>query len=141
MNNYCLGLLMLILVCMIIHSKKDIKEGISNSVQSGTCESSESESILNYHSCNLREPEEKKIDMRYVSTASPSLYNSTDFLYDTTCPQTYVNNITKLLNSSQKRQYAGYSENKYIDRIKYMEPLEPLPVNPDFFVSGGGTFA
>ena len=137
MNRYCLGLLLIILISMVIRTK----EGITNSAQPGTCGSNETQDKSNYHTCNFNEPEDKNIDMRYVDSAPLALSNSTEFLYNKICPDSYVSNLQSILQSKQKRQYAGYSENKYIDRIKYMEPSEPLPVNPDFFMPWGGTYA
>ena len=36
---------------------------------------------------------------------------------------------------------AGYSSNAYLDRTRFYQSTEPLPINPDFFMDGGGTFA
>ena len=47
----------------------------------------------------------------------------------------------KLLSNKQSiGQYSGYTPNEYIDKIRYVESKIPLPVNPDFFRPGGGTY-
>ena len=49
---------------------------------------------------------------------------------------------TKFFKNKQSiGQYPGYTHNKYLDRTRYIKSDEPLPVNPDFFVDGGGTYA
>ena len=46
-----------------------------------------------------------------------------------------------ILNKKQSiGQYSGYTPNEYIDKIRYVKPTLPLPVNPDFFAKGGGTY-
>ena len=50
-------------------------------------------------------------------------------------------NIDILNKKKSTGQYAGYTDNNYIDRTRYVKSKEPLPVNPDFFLEGGGTFA
>jgi len=68
--------------------------------------------------------------------SSSNIYNHLSI-----CPQTYQNNMNILNNTKSSGQYSGYTRNKYIDRTRYIKSKDPLPVNPDFFMVGGGTFA
>jgi hypothetical protein len=49
--------------------------------------------------------------------------------------------MDKLRKKQTIGQYSGYSHNGYIDRTRYFKSKIPLPVNPDFFMKGGGTYA
>ena len=44
-------------------------------------------------------------------------------------------------NQYSRGQYPGYTKNNYLDRTRYVRSEDPLPVNPDFFMDGGGTYA
>ena len=94
-----------------------------------------------YHSCKIDSDisrmnkfEIKRLPPRKVS--SSNIYNHLSI-----CPQAYQNNIDILNKKKSTGQYAGYTDNNYIDRTRYVKSKEPLPVNPDFFLEGGGTFA
>lgn len=93
-----------------------------------------------YSGCNTSTPSPEKIDLRYVSipTNIPNLSN--DYTYLSLCPNTYQNNMKLLSNKKSLGQYAGYTTNNYIDKIRYIDSSEPLPVNPDFFYKNGGTY-
>ena len=90
-----------------------------------------------------------KIDLRYVNLPPSELDPSLSHTYVNLCPTTYQQNMDKLKhekdnffkNKLSLGQYAGYSDNAYIDRTRYATSTDPLPVNPDFFMDGGGTFA
>tara|TARA_Y100000590_G_scaffold416255_1_gene514835 strand:- start:809 stop:1069 length:261 start_codon:yes stop_codon:yes gene_type:complete len=49
------------------------------------------------------------------------------------CPQLHANNYKKILNSNQVYQPFGYIKNEYLDKLRYYETDQPLPVDPDFF--------
>ena len=94
-----------------------------------------------HHSCKIDNDisrinkfEIKRLPPRKVS--SSNIYNHLSI-----CPQAYQNNMNILNNTKSAGQYSGYTENKYIDRTRYVKSKEPIPVNPDFFLEGGGTFA
>ena len=97
-----------------------------------------------YHSCNVATPKLQSIDTRYLNLPSTKLSSSNIYNQLSICPQTYATNMLKLHAKESLGQYSGYSENGYIDRTRYLkteEGKEPLPVNPDFFLKGGGTYA
>ena len=49
------------------------------------------------------------------------------------CPQLHANNYKKISNSNQVYQPFGYIKNEYLDKLRYYETDQPLPVDPDFF--------
>ena len=51
------------------------------------------------------------------------------------CPQLHADNYKKILNSNQIYQPFGYIKNEYLDKMRYYETDQPLPVDPDFFKS------
>ena len=55
------------------------------------------------------------------------------------CPQNYEIVNQDILEMQQLSEYAfGYTKNDYLDRIRFVDTntiKEPLPVNPDFFMS------
>lgn len=51
-----------------------------------------------------------------------------------TCPENYGKNFERLTKQKQEIQPFGYSSNEFIDKIRFVETDEPLPVNPDFFM-------
>ena len=61
----------------------------------------------------------------YKMTLDPNIPNPTNFFK----------------NKYSIGQYPGYTHNNYLDRTRYIKSDEPLPVNPDFFIDGGGTYA
>ena len=94
-----------------------------------------------YRSCKLENDISRmnKFEIRGLppkKISSSNIYNHLSI-----CPQTYQNNMNILNNTKSAGQYSGYTRNKYIDRTRYVKSDEPLPVNPDFFMAGGGTFA
>jgi hypothetical protein len=95
-----------------------------------------------YHSCkiNYRKPPSIYINPPPPTKLNPSnMYNKLSI-----CPEAYQTNIDLLYKKKSLGQYSGYSDNAYIDRTRYIHPKkgkEPLPVNPDFFMKGGGQFA
>ena len=95
-----------------------------------------------YHSCDVkyRKPPPIYINPPAPKKLDPSnIYNKLSI-----CPETYQTNMDVLRHKKSVGQYSGYSENGYIDRIRYIKPIKggvPLPVNPDFFMNGGGTYA
>ena len=51
-----------------------------------------------------------------------------------TCPENYGINFERLKKQKQEIQPFGYTSNEFIDKIRFVETTEPLPVNPDFFM-------
>ena len=94
----------------------------------------------NYHSCDISLPSPEQIDLRYVSLPTTTLDTSEVYTHLSICPGTYQNNMKLLSNKQSIGQYSGYTPNEYIDKIRYVESKIPLPVNPDFFRDGGGTY-
>jgi len=94
----------------------------------------------NYHSCNISTPSPEQIDLRYVSIPTNVLDTSDVYTHLSICPRTYQNNMDILSNKQSIGQYSGYTPNAYIDKVRYVESKIPLPVNPDFFRPGGGTY-
>ena len=62
-------------------------------------------------------------------------------LYKMTLDPNIPNPKNFFKNKYSKGQYPGYSRNNYLDRTRYVKSEEPLPINPDFFMDGGGTYA
>ena len=96
-----------------------------------------------FHSCNVATPKLKSIDIRYLNLPPTKLDPSNIYNNLSICPQTYQKNMEKLHKKKPLGQYSGYTRNGYIDRTRYFKTKdnEPLPVNPDFFMKGGGFFA
>ena len=123
--------------------------GFDAMMRKGLC-TDEPDSPFN-HSCKIEDALENrpKIDLRFVNQPSSELDPSLSHTYVNLCPTTYQQNMDKLKhekdnffkNKLSLGQYAGYSDNAYIDRTRYATSTDPLPVNPDFFMDGGGTFA
>lgn len=95
-----------------------------------------------YHSCNV---DYRKPPPIYINPPPPTKLNPSN-VYNklSICPQAYEENMNRLRMKKSLGQYSGYSENEYIDRTRYIHPKkgkEPLPINPDFFMKDGGTFA
>lgn len=97
----------------------------------------------NHGSCNVATPSPESIDMRYVHLPSNTLSPSDEYNVSALCPQAYSANMDKLRTKQTLGQYSGYTSNGYLDRTRYLKQESglPLPVNPDFFESGGGTYA
>jgi hypothetical protein len=196
MNNYCIGLLIIVLV-YICFQNNDIREGLYDkklevpkraipkdlqdvlrSSKYGDIDSkgdtitdstskvdlrdrykiykkvSKGEAIIaksnfkecedsgNYHSCNVATPKLESIDTRYLNLPPQELDPSNIYNKLSICPQAYQKNMEKLHKKKIIGQYSGYTRNGYIDRTRYLKGTkEPLPVNPDFFMEGGGVFA
>ena len=143
MDIYCF-LLVILFLCFIL--KKDNIEGLEEPsfetmMQKGMCIGEPNSRF--HHSCKIEDPLETrpKIDMRYVNLPPSELNPSSDYTYLSICPETYKQNMDILNEKESMGQYAGYSNNSYIDRTRYVKSDEPLPVNPDFFMDGGGTYA
>ena len=115
--------------------------GFDAMIRKGLC-TDEPDSPLN-HSCKIDDALEDRpqIDMRYVNLPPSELNPSLSHTYVNLCPQTYQTNMNILDSKVSMGQYSGYSDNAYLDRIRYDKSDDPLPVNPDFFMNGGGTFA
>jgi len=94
-----------------------------------------------YHSCNIEPHKAKALDPRYIHLAPDKVSSSTMYTHLSICPQTYQKNMDKLKKQTSSGQYPGYITNNYLDRTRYIDITDPIPVNPDFFVKGGGTFA
>jgi hypothetical protein len=123
----------------------------------------------NHHSCKIEDAKENKpnIDLRYVKPAPDKLHSGLNFTY-LSCPKRFQDTMDLLVKDNLKPdpelykmtldpsvpnptnffknkfsigQYPGFTENNYLDRTRYIKSTEPLPVNPDFFVTGGGTYA
>ena len=75
----------------------------------------------------------------------PSTLNTerSHLLGDPFCPQRHPEIMRGLDETGRTYDYsrAGYSSNAYLDRTRFYQSTEPLPINPDFFMDGGGTFA
>jgi hypothetical protein len=123
----------------------------------------------NYHSCKIEDAKDNKpnVDIRYLNPGLNKLYDIQNYTY-LSCPKQYQDTMKLLVsenlkphpelfkmtldpnipnptnffkNKYSKGQYPGYTQNNYLDRTRYLKSDEPLPVNPDFFVDGGGTYA
>lgn len=123
-----------------------------------------------FHSCEINEATDEKqtLDLRYINPGPLEINESSDYTYNQVCLDKYAKTMDLLVSDQLKPnpevytatldpslpdttlffknkysigQFPGYSENNYIDRIRYIDSDEPLPVNPDFFMSGGGTYA
>lgn len=51
-----------------------------------------------------------------------------------TCPENYAKNFERLKQQAQEIQPFGYSSNEYLDKTRFIEVDQPLPINPDFFM-------
>ncbi len=125
---------------------------------------------LKNHSCKLDEPIKEKqiIDFRYLNQAPRELNYSENYNLLPMCVEKYKTTIDQLISESiepdpkiynatldpsisnpkkffknkySRGQYPGYTTNNYLDRTRYIESDEPLPVNPDFFMKNGGSYA
>ena len=123
-----------------------------------------------FHSCKIEEATKTKpvIDVRYINPSPKKLHESADYTYLPLCLDRYVKTMDVLVseqlkphpelykmtldptipnpknffkNEFSRGQYPGYTHNNYLDRTRYIRSEEPLPVNPDFFMDGGGTYA
>jgi hypothetical protein len=94
-----------------------------------------------YHACAIQSYKTPKLDLRYITLPPKTLDTSSIYNHLSICPQTYASNIQILRQKQSLGQYSGYTDNGYIDRTRYVVPDKPLPVNPDFFMKGGGTYA
>jgi len=97
-----------------------------------------------YHSCDVEMKYRPSIDQRYLTLPATKLDPSNIYNHSSLCPQAYSTNMDKLNKKKTVGQYSGYTENAYVDRTRYIdtkEGKEPLPMNPDFFMKGGGTYA
>jgi hypothetical protein len=54
--------------------------------------------------------------------------------YTLLCLKDYGENMTDMLKNDIFRQYTGYTDKAYFDRIRYLDVEgEPFPTDPDFF--------
>ena len=54
--------------------------------------------------------------------------------YNLLCLKDYGKNMKNLLQYEVFRQYTGYTDKPYFDRIRYLDVEDdPFPVDPDFF--------
>jgi hypothetical protein len=54
--------------------------------------------------------------------------------YTLLCLKDYEKNMTDILKNDIFRQYTGYTDKDYFDRIRYLDvDEEPFPTDPDFF--------
>ena len=142
--------------------------GFENMMNKGMCTNEPDTDT--FHSCKIKDPSESKqmLDLRYINPGSNTLDNSTDYTYLSHCPEKYKETIDILVsdqlkpdpelfkmtldptipnpdnffeNKFSRGQYPGYTRNNYLDRTRYIKSDEPLPINPDFFMDGGGTYA
>lgn len=103
-------------------------------------------STTNYHTCEIQDAAQNRetVDLRYV-TLPPSTLNTerSHLLGIPFCPQRHPEIMNTLDETSRTYDYsrAGYTPNAYLDRTRFYQSTEPLPINPDFFMDGGGTFA
>lgn len=123
----------------------------------------------NHHSCKIDDAKDNKpnVDIRYLNPGLNKLYDIQNYTY-LSCPKRFQDTMDLLVKENLKPdpelykmtldpnipdptnffnnkysigQYPGYTHNNYLDRTRYIKSDEPLPVNPDFFVDGGGTYA
>ena len=124
----------------------------------------------NFHSCKIDDAKDNKpiIDVHYINPGPYELHKGENYTYNNFCPERYSDTMEILVSENLKPhpelfkmtldpripnptnffknkfsigQYPGFTQNNYLDRTRYLESDEPLPVNPDFFVNGGGTYA
>tara|TARA_Y100000591_G_scaffold294759_1_gene283573 strand:+ start:3089 stop:3781 length:693 start_codon:yes stop_codon:yes gene_type:complete len=143
-------------------------KGFENMMKKGIC--TDEPDTDKFHSCKIKKATETKpvLDLRYVNPGSDKLDNSTDYTYLSHCPEKYKETMDILVsdqikpdpdlfkmtldpsipnpdnffeNKFSRGQYPGYTRNNYLDRTRYVRSKEPLPINPDFFMDGGGTYA
>jgi hypothetical protein len=142
--------------------------GFEALLQKGVC-TDEPHSPTN-HSCKIDDSKKNKpiLDLRYINPGPLELDPSNEYTYQGLCVDTFKQTIDTLVSDNMKPdpelykrtfdpslvdpktfftnkfsrgQYPGYTHNNYLDRTRYVASDEPLPVNPDFFVDGGGTYA
>lgn len=123
-----------------------------------------------FHSCKIDNISETKqtLDLRYVNPGPRELNESTEYTYNVDCFTKYAKTMDILVgeplasdetiykstldpsipdtskfftNRFTRGQYPGYTPNAYIHETRYIDSEEPLPVNPDFFVTNGGTYS
>tara|TARA_B100000900_G_C20596750_1_gene723756 strand:+ start:958 stop:1200 length:243 start_codon:yes stop_codon:yes gene_type:complete len=55
--------------------------------------------------------------------------------YTLLCLKDYKKNMKDILKNDIFRQYTGYTDKPYLDRIRYLDVEgEPFPTDPDFFL-------
>ena len=94
-----------------------------------------------YGDCSIKEVNHDELGEYYYVLPPKSLSNSDEYTNLSICSKTYPDNLNKMMKMKSMGQYTGYTKNKYIDRIRFVKQKDPLPVNPDFFMDNGGTFA
>lgn len=143
-------------------------KGFENMLAKGVC--TDEKHTINNHSCKILDAKKHKpnIDLRYINPGASQLDKSNTYTYMGMCASKYKEAMDVLVsenlkphpelykmtldpnipnpknffkNKYSKGQYPGYSRNNYLDRTRYVKSEEPLPVNPDFFMDGGGTYA
>jgi len=139
-----------------------------NMLKKGIC--TEEPNTNKLHSCKIEDAKKNKpnVDIRYLNPGLNKLYDIQNYTYKYFCPKNHSETMRLLVSENLKPhpelfkmtldpnipnptnffknkysigQYPGFTQNNYLDRTRYLESDEPLPVNPDFFVDGGGTYA
>ena len=143
-------------------------KGFENMLAKGIC--TNEPHTKNNHSCKILDAKKTKptVDLRYINPGASQLDKSNTYTYMGMCASKYKEAMDALVsenlkphpelykmtldpnipnpknffkNKYSRGQYPGYSRNNYLDRTRYVKSEEPLPVNPDFFMDGGGTYA
>ena len=120
-----------------IEGFKETKHNYSKS-NVGACTPNDS---FQYHDWQIKNPAKKDYKQLIKTYPTYELSKDVSNMYNTLCPSTYVKNLKKLKSNKQFTQYGGYTPNAYLDRTRYTFTDKPLPINPDFFMDKGGTFA
>ena len=50
------------------------------------------------------------------------------------CSNIYEQNYEKIQRLPKTIQPFGYTDNEYLDKTRFIQTTEPLPVDPDFFM-------
>lgn len=50
------------------------------------------------------------------------------------CSNIYEQNYEKIQETPKTIQPFGYTDNEYLDKTRFIQTTEPLPVDPDFFM-------
>ena len=50
------------------------------------------------------------------------------------CSNIYEQNYEKIQGLPKTIQPFGYTDNEYLDKTRFIQTTEPLPVDPDFFM-------
>lgn len=107
-------------------------------IQKGVC--TNEGDLSHYASCEIPDlvVPNVELNVRYPNT---TIDDSTEYMFSKVCPSHYSEQWNRIKEASSVGQYSGYTPNQYIDRIRFQTSEDPLPTNPDFFSSNGGTYA